>query len=98
LATEHSRLEGQNASRFFVARLGKGSPFVTDPELSAMMGEQAGIEQQLEELKARKGAMAADVYYNELEKVLVTMARLQRRIDARQKTLGGDMVRNPDDS
>lgn len=93
LATEHAMLEGRDASLFHVARLGTAASFVADATLDALLGEQVGVERQLEELKARKPHMAVAAYYDELEKVLVAMARLQRRIDGRRATLGDEGVR-----
>jgi hypothetical protein len=88
LATEHSRLEGTNAGRFLVARLGDTVMTTNDAELNAMLGESAGFDRRIEELKARKESLDAEVYYAELEKVLVELARLDRNIDARRATLG----------
>lgn len=89
LATEHSRIAGGNAARFVVARLGEAPVLPDDPALAAMLQEQAGIEQQIDALKARKASLDADQYYDELEKVLIALAQLDRRIDERKATLMG---------
>lgn len=88
LATEHSRLEGSNAARFMVARLGDAVMATNDAELNAMLGESAGFDRRIEELKARKETLDSEVYYAELEKVLVELAQLDRNIDRRRATLG----------
>jgi hypothetical protein len=87
LATEHSRLEGSNAARFLVARLGDTVMTTNDAELNAMLGESAGFDRRIEELKARKETLDSEVYYTELEKVLIELARLDRNIDRRRASL-----------
>lgn len=96
LATEHARMEGGNPARFVVARFGNAALLPDDPALAAMLQEQAGIEQRIEALKGRKAAMDRDHYYNELEKELITLARLDRRIDARKAVLTGPAAGGPD--
>jgi hypothetical protein len=93
LATEHSRIEGGAPARFVVARLGATAALPNDAALAAMMKEQSGIEAQIDALKARKSSLPADEYYNELEKVLLTLARLDKRIDERKATLTGTQAR-----
>lgn len=83
LATEHARLEGENAGRFQVARFGTAARVTQDPELNALFAQRVRIERELDTVKERKAALAADAYYDELEAVLVQLARLQRQIDAR---------------
>ncbi len=89
LATEHSRIEGGNATGFVVARLGNAAVLPDDPALNALVKEQAGLEQQIEQVKGRKASLDREQYYNELEKVLITLAQLDRRIDERKATLLG---------
>ncbi|HVY80775.1 MAG TPA: hypothetical protein VG994_07330 [Steroidobacteraceae bacterium] len=97
LATEHSRIEGGAPARFVLARLGESAALPNDEALAAMMKEQSGIEQQIDALKARKPSLPADQYYDELEKVLLTLAHLDRRIDERKATLLGTQAREIDD-
>lgn len=97
LATEHSRLEGGNAARFVVARLGSAAVLPNDAALAAMLQEQAGIEQQIEALKSRKASLERDAYYNELETVLISLAQLDRRIDERKSMLTGTQARGADE-
>ena len=47
-----------------------------DAELNAMLGESAGFDRRIEELKARKETLDSEVYYAELEKVLIELAQL----------------------
>jgi hypothetical protein len=95
LATEHSRLDGKNAERFVVARLGASALLPSDDVLDGLMKEQGTLETQLDGVKAKKSSLPQDQYYNELEKVLVDMARLDKRIDARKAQLLGPSAGAP---
>ncbi len=88
VATEHARLAGPDAARFVVARLGAAALFASDAQLAAMRGEQDGIEQRIDQVRAQKAQLSEDDYYARLEPVLLEMARLGRRIDARLAQLG----------
>jgi hypothetical protein len=55
-----------------------------NPEVAALMRQRAEVENQLDVLKAGKDGMPADRYQAELERLLVELARLDRRI--RSKT------------
>ena len=96
LATEHSRLDGKIADRMVVARLGKSALLPADSVLDGLMKEATGIEQQVEQVKARKESLDREQYYNELEKVLLDLARLDKRIDERKAVLtgGSDAAKN----
>jgi hypothetical protein len=97
LATEHSRIEGGAPARFVVARLGENAALPNDAALAAMLQEQTSIDQQIDALKARKSSLPEDQYYDELEKVLLTLARLDKRIDERKSTLTGTQARETDE-
>jgi hypothetical protein len=88
VATEHARLAGPDAARFVVARLGAAALLARDPQLAALRGEQDGIEQRIDQMRAQKATLSEDDYYAKLEPVLLEMARLGRRIDARLAQLG----------
>ena len=88
MATEHAKLVGKEPSRFVVARLGPAAMFASDAQLIAMREQQDGIERRLAEIRALKGQLSQDQYYDRLEPVLVEMARLGQRVDARLATLG----------
>ncbi|MEP7245880.1 MAG: hypothetical protein ABI885_19690 [Gammaproteobacteria bacterium] len=94
LATEHSRIEGGSANSFVVARLGTAAALPDDAALTSLLAEQADIEQQLEAIKVRKASLDKEQYYTELEKVLITLAQLDRRIDDRKSTLLGTTTRD----
>lgn len=87
LATEHSRLEGDNAARFTVARLGTAATLSNDTAVNVLLSQRSAIERDLEEIKEKKATLREDDYYDELEAVLVRLARLQKQID--EKSGGG---------
>lgn len=56
-----------------------------DPELQKVYGERIRLENEVEQLKARKAQMKPDEYENELEKLLLQLADLNEKIKAKQK-------------
>jgi hypothetical protein len=91
ILTERARIAGTEPSRFVVARLGRGAMFASDAQLAALRAEQDAIGARLAEVKARKAELQEDAYYGQLEPVLLEMARVGARIDARFKALGVDV-------
>jgi hypothetical protein len=87
LATEHARIEGRQTDRIALGRLGAAKAMPTDTVLVELFAERLRVETEVETLKARKSDLETDRYYDELEKVLVTLAKTQRQIEARQATL-----------
>jgi hypothetical protein len=71
-----------------VARLGAAALFASDAQLMALRDQQAGIERRLAEVRALKGQLSQDQYFDRLEPVLVDLARLGQRVDARLAALG----------
>jgi hypothetical protein len=90
LATEHARLDGDDADRFAVARFGAARASSGDPEVAALLTQRGALELELNAVRDRKASLAEAAYYDELEVVLVKLALLQRQIDARQAALTGD--------
>lgn len=91
VATEHAKLVGAEPSRFVVARLGSAALFASDAQLIAMREQQAAIERRLAEVRALKGQLSQDQYFDRVEPVLVDLARLGERVDARLAALGVDV-------
>jgi hypothetical protein len=91
VATEHAKLVGADPSRFVVARLGPEALFASDAQLIALREQQGGIERRLAEVRALKAGLSQDQYFDRLEPVLVDLARLGERVDARLAALGVDM-------
>lgn len=73
--------EGMLARRFFLdgakysARAGGN-----DPRVAALYSERFALEEQVDALRARKKVMTEDAYDDELEKLLVALARKSREI------------------
>jgi len=101
LATEHSRLIGDNASRFTVARTGSLRGPADNPQITRLLSERADLERELDGLIDRKGELSQSAYLDELEALMLRMAGLQRKLD---KETGWEpdateiRINNPDDS
>jgi hypothetical protein len=88
LQSEHAKLTGSNAARFVVARLGAAALFASDAELIALRKQQGAIEQRLGQIKPLKAQLSKDEYYDRIEPVMLELARLGERVDARLAALG----------
>ena len=88
LLTEHAKLTGSDPGRFVVARLGAAALFASDAELIALRRQQNGIEGRLAELKPLKADLPREEYYNRIEPVLLELAKLGEKVDARLAALG----------
>jgi len=75
-----------NRFRSRVSAMRKRCP--TDAQLNALFAERLRIETEFDGVKAKKQALPDDSYYDQLEKVLVGLARAQQKIEARQAALG----------
>ena len=87
LATEHALLTGDGAARFAVALLGNRARYATDAQWQALRGEQQQAEARLQAARERRAGLADDAWYAQLEPLLVEIARIDRRIDAREAQL-----------
>lgn len=88
ILTERSRIEGSEPSRFVVSRLGPAALFASDSQLATLREEQDGITARLAGLKELKASLPEDDYYARIEPVLLELARVGVRIDARFAALG----------
>jgi hypothetical protein len=75
--------EGVLARRFFL----DGSRYAAnaagnDPRMAVLYSERFALEEQIDVLRQRKATMTADAYDDELEKLLVALARKAREIRA----------------
>lgn len=61
----------------------------TDPALASLRAEEARLQAELAELRARRGSMDADAYQAELERLLLEIARNGRAIREAQGGEGG---------
>lgn len=82
LASEHARLTGDEPERLALARLGSLRSAIDDPEVAKLLDERLLLEDEFLALKSRKPNMQTAVYYETLEPLLVSIARLQQKIDA----------------
>lgn len=80
LATEHPQLVGDAAPRFNASRLVARN--LDTPELRELNGKLDGLEQQIDELRQRRGEMEESQYLDELQDLLVQLALVQRQIEA----------------
>ncbi len=82
LASEHARLEGEQPDRVALARLGSLKTAKDDPAVAQLLEERLVLEDEFLALKARKPEMDTALYYEELEPLLLAIARLQQKIDS----------------
>ena len=85
LSTETSQIAdaGQLAGRFFLTSGGGGA--VASGRLATLYGERTALDDRIQALKKRKSAMSADSYDNELEGILLELARKAREIRALER-------------
>lgn len=82
LASEHARLSGDQAVDIPLALLGSLRQAKDDPQVAALLAERLTLEDAFKALKARKPQMPVTDYYQELESLLLDIARMQQSIDA----------------
>lgn len=80
LATEHPQLAGDAAPRFAVARLTERS--TATPELERLISQLTELEGEIDALRLRRDEMESEAYLNELQGLLLQLARMQQEIDA----------------
>ena len=85
LATENAQIadQGQLASRFFLTPGGGGA--VASGRLATLYQERNALDDQFVALKKKKPSMTADAYDNELEQILLQIARKSREIRQLEK-------------
>jgi len=81
LASEHARLSGEQPERLALARLGSLRSASDDPVVAKLLDERLLLEDKFLALKARKSTMQTAQFYEELEPLLLSIARLQQKID-----------------
>ncbi len=82
LASEHARISGDQPERVAMARLGALKLANDDPEVKQLLQERLILEDAFLELKAAKPDMQTGDYYEQLEPLLISIAKLQQKIDA----------------
>ena len=87
MATEHARLEGGFAASFTLARLEAAVEAAEDPVVRALMAEREEIEHRVNDLKLRKDSIPDEQYFDELEKLLLELARKQDEIEKATRSI-----------
>lgn len=90
LATEHPRLEGDQAGRFSIARLGQARRVTGDAELTRMQAERDALNARIDALRLRRDAMSAEAYQQELLNNMLELATLEEAIERREAEIGND--------
>jgi hypothetical protein len=88
LATEHARLEGNNANRFSVARLNSQRQASSDDEITRLTADRDALNSEVEALRLRKDEMTAEEYQAQLLQKMLELARLEDAIEIREMELG----------
>jgi len=88
LATEHPRLEGDQASRFNLARLGTVQPRRADVELERLTGRRDALNEAIEGLRLRSDQMTVNAYQAELLQLMLELAIVEENIETREQELG----------
>lgn len=82
LASEHARITGDNPERIAMARLGSLRTAKDDPEVAKLLDQRLVLEDEFLALKAKKPEMQTQDFYEALEPLLISIAKLQQEIDA----------------
>lgn len=77
--------QGRTAAVLSLGTADAGDPLPEDPKLRALYQERRDLERRVEALKLMKGAMPADRYANELEKLVTELALKTRQIRELEK-------------
>lgn len=87
LATEHPGIDGDNALRFGLARLGANVPVSDDSQLRELYTRRDAINSSIEDLRLRRDAMSADDYQGELLQNMLELAVLEDEIEQQEARL-----------
>ena len=82
LASEHARLSSDGPADIAIALLGSLRQAQDDPEVAQLLDQRLVLEDEFRELTLRKPDMPLFEYYDDLEVLLIKIARLQRSIDS----------------
>jgi len=81
LATEHPRMHVAGLQPMVLARLGSLRGQENNPQVNGLLREREVLEQEFNQVRARRATLAQSEYLDELEVVMLKIARLQLRID-----------------
>jgi len=83
LATEHPRIEGSQAGRFALARLGSREPIADDVQLRQLTVRRSALNAEIDALRLRRDAMTAEDYQSDLLQKMLSLAMLEDEIEQR---------------
>lgn len=87
LATEHPTLDGGDqkgpltAGRFSLLRLGSAQLAANDPAKRALLDKRESLEEQIDQLKYQKAAIPLAEYKQQLQVLLLELAKVQAELD-----------------
>jgi hypothetical protein len=90
LATEHPRLEGAQAGRFSLARLGTQRTVRADRELERLMEARDKLNADIDALRLQRDSMAADDYQSQLLQRMLELATLEEQVEQREAELDNE--------
>jgi len=73
--------QGLLASRFTMLRIGAAQMAAATPEKKALIEKRESLEEQIDKLKYEKAAMATEQYKQQLQKLLLELAKTQAELD-----------------
>ena len=80
IATEHPMMSGGDP-RFVLLRIGSVQAAAQQPEKRALLDKREELERKIDDLKLRKAAMPTQQYRQELQTLLLELARTQQELD-----------------
>ena len=81
IATEHAQIDGPEANRFTLLRIGATQLAANDPAKRALLQKREELEVQIDSLKLQKAAMPTEEYRKQLQVLLLELARTQAELD-----------------
>ncbi len=69
------------ASQFALLRIGASQIAANTPEKKALLDKREELEQQIDKLKYQKAAMPVDQYKQQLQTLLLELAKTQAELD-----------------
>jgi hypothetical protein len=82
LATEHSQVNGDGAMQFNLARLAPDDPVEISPEAGELIGRRDELDERILDLQLRRSEMTTEEYYDEIEVLMIELARIEEDIEA----------------
>jgi hypothetical protein len=81
IATEHAVMSGSGDARFSLLRIGSVQAAAQQPEKRALLEAREALERKIDDLKLRKAALPTQQYRQELQTLLLELARTQQELD-----------------